>query len=139
MWRELDRKIFETTINTNDIPDNIKDVQEDVLKELIECKGCKKAYRIIAMELNFLRQLGIPVPRFCVDCRFASRHKFVPSPVFKEMSCMCVGEGSKEGVYQNNNTHGHSANDKCLHSFKTAYDVGTDIVYCETCYQKEVL
>ena len=138
MWRESNRKIYDTTIKAEDLPNAISDINENILKEIIACLHCKKAYRIILDELNFLKSSGLPLPRYCIDCRFAKRQKFMVPPVLRSTGCMCAGENSSNMVYKNTEKHDSHGDAKCTNTFQTAYDIEKEIIYCEKCYQSEV-
>ena len=126
IWWGHDTKEFTKTMLAKDLPDNIIDVDESILKEVIECKTCKLAYKIIDIEYQFYKKLSIPLPRNCNDCRFVRRFKFENPPKFYGRQCMCE-----------NNTHDHSK--KCQNIFETTYSPERpEIVYCEKCYQQEV-
>jgi hypothetical protein len=137
-WRELDRKVYDTTINADDLPELIEKTEKSITKEIIGCLNCKKAYRVIDSEFDFLKKLGLSLPRYCVDCRFLRRQKFVVPPKFRKGECMCNGESSTNLKYKNTEKHKSHGNNRCHNSFETAYDVDRDIVYCEDCYKKEV-
>jgi hypothetical protein len=53
-WRDEEEKEYAITKKAEDIPDHIKDVPDDILKEIIGCGKCGKGYKIIKMELDFL-------------------------------------------------------------------------------------
>lgn len=115
---EVSKKEYETTINPSDIPEEIKNVSNDILKEIISCKKCKRAYKIIPEELQFLRQNNFPLPRCCVDCRHYRRIEQRNKSKLWHRTCM------KEG---------------CNNEFETSYAPDRpEIVYCEKCYQQEV-
>jgi len=139
LWRESERREFETTINAADLRDDIKDVQDPILKEIIKCADCGKAYRVIKMELDFYRRIPLPLPRLCPDCRFKERFKFVNPPKFWDAKCQCAGETDERKIYKNDVKHFHGA-DHCPNEFKTSYAPGRpEIVYCESCYKTEVV
>jgi hypothetical protein len=118
LWREPNAREFQTTISGNDLPDSITEVSEDITKEIIACVNCKKAYRIVPIELQFYKRIGLPLPHKCHNCRFLDRYKFINKPKLYNRSCM------KEG---------------CKNEFQTSYEPNQpDIVYCESCYQQEV-
>jgi len=137
-WRDPDQKEYQTTLTAADLPDNIADVSDSVLKEIIQCESCKRAYRVITPELNFYKKIGLPLPRQCFDCRLRRRYSLVNRPIFYLRSCQCGGGKSSNGVYQNTVQHVHGAQ-TCGNQFETSYtpDRG-EIVYCEQCYQAEV-
>jgi len=137
-WEDPAPKEFQITVLSTDLPDTIEEVGDDILKEIIRCERCAKAFRIIRPELDFLREERIPLPRFCVDCRYVSRIKQrLPSRLFRR-PCMCAGSGSADRAYPNTIAHFHGT-DKCPNTFETAYTPDRpEIVYCEQCYQAEV-
>ncbi len=135
LWRDIERKEFKISKDFKDLPDNIKDVKDDVLKEVIKCSACGRAYRIVAMELNFLRQIGIPLPRLCVDCRYAERFRYVYPPKYWRRQCMCDYK-----AYKNFSKHEWHPDGRCPNEFETPYaPERPEIVYCEECNQKEVI
>lgn len=144
LWREPERREYETTINGEDLPDDIKDVQDSILKEIIKCSDCGRAYRVIEMELAFLRRIILPIPRKCPECRFKDRFRFVNSPKFWHAKCQCAGtssdmrHGTSDMVYTNAVPHFHG-DAHCPNEFETSYAPGRpEIIYCEKCYQQEV-
>jgi uncharacterized protein YbaR (Trm112 family) len=126
-WRDKTPGEYKITIKASDLPDDIKDVTDSILKEVIQCDSCKNAYRIIDAELGFYRRFLIPLPRLCFSCRHLERRKNVNPLKLWRRRCMC----SKQN-------HGHS--DKCPNEFETSYaPERPEIIYCEECYQQEVL
>jgi hypothetical protein len=135
---EIPKTEYITTIKTSSVPLDIKDVTDDILKEIISCEKCNKAYKIISEELQFLRQNNLPVPHYCVDCRhyerISQRNK---SKLYKRV-CDCNGNCSRNNKYSNSIEHFHGIN-KCENEFETSYSPDQqEIVYCEKCYQQEV-
>jgi hypothetical protein len=134
-WREPELREFQTTMDAKDLPDNIKDVKDDILKEIIKCASCGRAYRIITMEISFLRQMGIPLPRLCVDCRYERRFRHVNPPRFWHRRCVCDYK-----VYENFSKHEWHPEGRCPNEFETSYSPDRkEIVYCEECHQKEII
>ncbi len=118
-YRDLKNREFEKTILSFEIPDDIKDIDPDFVKEIIECEDCKRAFRIIQLEFDFYKNINLPVPRKCHECRFTERFKLVTPPIFYDRSCMNTG---------------------CTNKFRTPYSPNQpDIVYCESCYNNEVV
>ncbi len=127
LWRDINLREYQTTIKSADLPDIFSGEDLAVTKEIIECAHCKRAYRIIASEFEFYKKLKLPLPRSCHNCRFNDRFKLVNPPKLWLRSCMCHKEG-----------HTHAG--KCPNEFETSYSPDTpEIVYCEECYQREVL
>lgn len=140
-WQDADRKEFESTKKAADLPDAIGDVPDEILKKLIACLDCGRAYRIIRPELDYLRSKKVPLPRFCVDCRHRKRISQRSKTQLYGRQCMCAGPGSEGGAYANTAAaHAtHASGEHCPAAFKTAYPPDKpDIVYCEACYQAEV-
>jgi hypothetical protein len=98
------------------IPDDIKDVKDDILEKVLKCEDTGKAYKIIEMELSFYRKAGLPIPRKAPNKRHEDRiNKLLPCKLFKR----------KCG--------------KCSKEINTPYSSDRpEIVYCEKCYQQEV-
>ena len=139
LWREPERREYEATVKTVDLPDDIKDVQDDILKAIIACSDCGKPYRIIEMELQFLRRIPLPLPHKCPECRFKDRFTFVNPPKFWPAKCQCAGKTDDRKLYTNQNGgHAHGA-EHCANVFETSYaPERPDIIYCESCYNAEV-
>lgn len=134
-WQDPNPTEYETTVLADEIPDSIKDVKDTMTNEIIKCVECGKAYRIISSELGFLKQIGIPAPRSCVDCRHTARIKQRYQARFCEQQCMC-----DNSIYKNTSAHPHHLNGKCTNSFITIYPPDNkEIVYCESCYNSEVV
>ncbi|MEK7608778.1 MAG: hypothetical protein AAB495_04315 [Patescibacteria group bacterium] len=144
-WFDRPERHYEITLKNADIPDNIKDVQDDILNEVVECadmgnceEGCTVAFKIIKPELDIYRHMRIPLPRLCPNCRSARRIRQRNPSLLWERSCQCAGKESENKKYLNNSTHFHGA-EHCANTFQTTYAPGKpEIVYCEQCYQAEV-
>lgn len=116
-WITPDTKEYVITINHYDLPDNIKDVTEDITEEAIQCSTCVRGYKIIHQEFHFLKQHNLPLPRQCPFCRIENKIKrWVWQMTLNDRTC-----------------------DKCGVIFRTHYTKKeASIVYCKECYQKEV-
>ncbi|OGZ29298.1 MAG: hypothetical protein A2931_02565 [Candidatus Niyogibacteria bacterium RIFCSPLOWO2_01_FULL_45_48] len=68
-WREEDKKEYQTTKKSAELPDHIKDAPDNILQDIIECQKCARGYKIIPMEFKFLREMNLPLPRECPFCR----------------------------------------------------------------------
>ena len=134
VWREKELNEYQITLPAINIPDRLKDVSDSITKEIIGClhegkceDRCKKAFRITPDELGLYKRLGVPLPRLCFGCRHDARlRKRNPMHLWNR-ACMCDKAG-----------HGHEG--KCATTFETAYaPERKEIIYCESCYQKEVM
>lgn len=105
------------TVRSEDMPDNIKDVPDSILNEIMGCGECGRNYRLIKPELEFYRLMSVPLPRKCFNCRFVDRIKRRGPMKFFARKCA-----------------------KCQKSIKTTYAPDRpETVYCEQCYQAEVI
>jgi len=134
LWYETAKQNYKTTLSNKDIPDNIKDINEDILEQVIECAHqescgyeCTGAFRIIKMELDFLKRMNLPLPRLCTNCRHHERLSLRNPPHLYHRQCMCDKQ---------NHFHGEG---KCEVEFETSYVPDRpEKIYCEKCYQQEV-
>ncbi|MFA6353878.1 MAG: hypothetical protein WCW93_03015 [Candidatus Paceibacterota bacterium] len=145
IYREPVEKDYKTTILSKDLPDHIKDVSDSILDEIIACPNngdektqCAQAYRIIKVELDFLKNNNIALPRYCPNCRHYQRLKQRNPFHLWNGKCQCAGANSSNEKYKNTIEHAHGA-DPCPNEFETPYAPGRpEIIYCEKCYQQEV-
>src|SRR3989338_2228322 len=114
-WKDMETKSYIPTIKINALPDSIDDVADTIIDEIIECPNqgkletqCTSAYRILPDELSFYRQMNLPIPRFCPNCRYHARLVWKNPFNFYERECMCEL-----------NNHNHQT--KCLNTFETMY------------------
>ncbi|PIR44156.1 hypothetical protein COV23_01205 [Candidatus Wolfebacteria bacterium CG10_big_fil_rev_8_21_14_0_10_31_9] len=127
-----------------EIPDDINNVKDDILTNILKCEVSEKAYKIIPMELAFYRKMGIPIPRRSPLQRHKDRiSQLLPRKLY-DRKCMCNGNGlqitaNSQNKYQNTVVHTHGA-ESCLNEIKTPYSPDRpETVYCEICYQQEVV
>jgi hypothetical protein len=124
-WKDREKRDYPITLQTNNIPEGILEIDDSILKETIECQNkgdekyqCTSAFKIMPEELKFYRQKGLPLPRICPNCRHFEMLKYYNPMKLWHRKCM------KEG---------------CPNEFETSYTPERpEIVYCESCYQKEV-
>lgn len=131
-WKDKEERNYTIEIKNNDIPDNIKDVTDDIINKVIECAHsmdsgqahkscnhqCTEAFKIIPEEFQFYKRMNLPLPRLCPNCRHYERLSQRNPLKLWHRKCM------KEG---------------CTNEFETSYSPDRpEIIYCEKCYQKEV-
>ncbi len=134
LFRKPEHKDYKITKQASELPDHINELENSILNETIACLGggseltqCTGAYRITSEELLFLKKNSIAAPRHCPNCRHYKRLRLRNPLKLWHRSCMCE-EGS----------HEHSG--KCSNEFETSYaPERPEKVYCESCYQKEVI
>jgi len=106
------------TIQKGDIPNSIENTNENILEEILVCENCNKNFKIIEAELTFYKKMGLPIPHKDFECRHEDRMKKRNGMQLWHRKCM------KDG---------------CENEFETTYSPDRlDIIYCESCYQKEV-
>ena len=136
-WEDYPRGTFgKETISWDKIPDSIYDVHDlDVKREIFVCLNCKKNYKIISNEFAFYRNLHIPLPRLCPDCRHARRFKARGPNKLWHRQCFCDYK-----IYKNTTKHSHHPEGRCPNEFETSYAPNkTEVVYCEPCYNAEIV
>ena len=150
-WKDPEQRNINITIKSEDLPDHIKDVQDDITNQIIECQHnsqknntdcneqCTQAFKIIQPELQFYRKMNLPLPRLCPNCRHYQRLKQRNPLKLWHRKCQCNGIQSENEVYQNTIAHTHGEK-HCENTFETTYaPERPEIVYCEKCYQQEVM
>jgi hypothetical protein len=116
-WYEGEPSQYQVTKQGSDLPDTIAATEDSVLKENIGCNECGKAFRLTQGELALMRKLNLPLPRICSNCRQKARFARTNPPKLYDRTCA-----------------------KCSKAIKTSYaPERPEIVYCEECYQREVV
>jgi hypothetical protein len=138
-WRDSDAYPHKPTRNTTDLPDNITEIGEEILNEVIRCSNCEHVYRILQPEFQFLKQRHISLPQKCQDCRYKDRFALRNPLKLWHRKCRCAGKTSEDNIRTNSILHFHGEN-HCPNEFETSYaPERPEIVYCEQCYQSEVV
>ncbi len=121
-----------------EIPDDISEVGDNILEKVLKCEVSGRAYKIIPMELQFYRRMGLPISRRSPLQRHKDRMaRLLPRRLY-DRNCECAGPKSGKGEYKNTISHFHGAS-PCLNKIKTPYAPDRpEIVYCESCYTAEV-
>ena len=144
-WRDAEVRTYAITAPASALPDHIKEVPDTITKDVVGCTHngecvhqCSTAFRITPQELQFYRQMNIPLPRLCPNCRYYERLAERSPMQLWGRACQCAGERSEDDIYQNTAQHFHAAG-HCKNQFQTPYTPDRpEIVYCEQCYQAEV-
>lgn len=145
-WRDQEAKNYVPTRSAENIPSDITNVADNITGEIIECahygncnQNCTKAFKVTIDELSFYKKVGIPLPTLCHACRTMERLNFRLPIKLYDRTCMCAGANDATNQYQNVASHEH-ADSHCGEEFKTGFSLeGQAIVYCEKCYQQEVV
>ncbi len=120
-WRDEENKHIQP--QTYNMPDQIKDVPDSISSEIFVCQastawgsGCGKNFKIIPQELKFYRQMNIPLPHQCPNCRHIFRMSLRNPRKLWERHCA-----------------------KCGTTIQTSYSPERpETVYCKKCYLKEI-
>lgn len=108
------------------LPQTITAVSDEITQQVLLCSESGRAFRITAAELVFYRQLGLPLPRLHPEIRHRRRMNLRNPRKLWRRQCQCQV-----------NAHGHAG--PCLEEFNTTYKVERpEIVYCASCFQKEL-
>ncbi|MBU0727715.1 hypothetical protein KKA95_03450 [Patescibacteria group bacterium] len=117
-WSDFEPEVPKTTktIPSNRLPDNIKDIPDDILNWAIESEGNGKPFKIIPQELKFYRTKGLPIPHLSYKERHQKRVELQNPRKLYARNC-----------------------DECKKDIKTTYNPEhPEKVYCEECYFKHV-
>ncbi len=116
-WRWTKESMATTGKETlKDVPQRIQDVPESITKEVLGCTACKRNYKIIPQELALYRQMSIPLPGICPECRYGERLKNRNPRKLWKRTC-----------------------GKCGEELETTFSPErSEVIYCETCYLKTV-
>ena len=133
-WHDESAKTHVPTVLAADLPDTIAEVPDSFVSEVIGCPNagnvktqCTAAFKITGEELQLYKRLKVPLPRYCPNCRHYRRIALRNPMKLWARTCMCEREG-----------HDHAG--KCPNGFETSYaPERPETIYCESCYQKEVL
>ena len=117
-WREMREEMPSVTkvVSGDRLPETIDAVPDDVLQWAIRCEVSGKLFKIQPSELGLYRKLHVPLPRRHFEVRHAARRALRNPRKLWKRACA-----------------------KCGKSMETTYaPERPEIVYCESCYLKEV-
>ncbi len=150
-WYDQPERTTSIAHQASDLPDSIDQVDPAIAGKVIGCAhagtcehGCTKAFTTIPQELAYLLEQKLPLPRLCFACRHAERVTYRRPATLQTRQCDCQGSHSAQRAHQYINTnadHGpHAASEACPNQFETSFGANSpQIVYCESCYQAEVI
>lgn len=117
-WRDEADEVPKVSkvIPAEKLPDSIEEVPDDIINWAIRCEATKRPFKIIKQELDFYRQMKLPVPHLHPDERHRRRMALRNPRILWNRTCA-----------------------KCRKPTATSYSPERpEIVYCEKCYLKEV-
>lgn len=117
-WEDdIQMTIGKETLLPENIPDHIKEVKDSITKQILKCINCERNYKITKQELLFYRKMILPIPRKCFFCRHRERIKRRGPFKFFIRKCDNCGKGTHTNLTEE----------------------VAPIIYCEKCYQQEVI
>lgn len=138
-WIEEEPGKYTITINKDSIPDDIANVDENITKEILECNKCSRPFRIMGDEFTFLKNEKLPIPQQCSECRHENRIADRFKINLYDGHCMCNGGEDETGQFKNTAKHTHG-DTVCGQQFRTGFNPKDgNIIYCESCYQQEIM
>ena len=115
-WKWNEEQEEDAIEDPYEFPDSIQDVPDDICDRVLQCEDTKKPFKIIPKELEFLKEMELPLPRKC----FMQRHKM-------------------RMALRNPRKLWDRACGKCNKRIKTTYaSERPETVFCEDCYLAEV-
>ena len=127
LWRDTATRNYAVTKTATELEDNVNDVGNEILDDVIRCahiqdgeticnERCTTAFRITPQEFEFYKEMNIPLPRVCPNCRHARRIRGRRGMVLHHRTCQ-----------------------KCDKSVESSFGAADpDTIYCESCYNQEV-
>jgi len=116
-WQDFqEKKEYSNQILTQDLPNHIREVSDDILDRTIICAESGRGFKIIKQELDFYQKHNLPLPRFHPEVRHQHRLNQRRARQFFKRKCSRCG--------------------KIVESTIAVADPRR--VYCEDCYQKEI-
>lgn len=145
-WRDSIDQLHTITCQASGLADHIDEIDDGILRNVIGClhgaecaDQCTKAFKLIPQELKFYQSHNLPLPRLCPNCRHYERVRLRNPIALWNGTCQCQGTQSKNGAYQNKAIHTHGKN-PCGNEFETTYEQARkEIIYCQACYQTEII
>lgn len=111
---EAPKPKVENVLQAHELPEDIRDVTDDIVNVAIVCEITGRLFRIVKPELSFYRQHSIPLPHRHPDQRHTDRMNLRPPRKLWQRNCQ-----------------------KCNREIVTPYSSDQpDVVYCEECYSK---
>lgn len=118
-WRwkdDLPGTTGKETISWAQVPDSIAQAPATITNEILSCSVCHGNFRIIPQELVIRKDMHVPLPRTCPDCRHKGRLARRNPRHLWQRTCM-----------------------KCGKPIETTYAPDRpELVYCEECYLQQV-
>ena len=155
-WYDKPKNEYKPTIKAKDLPDHIKDVDDSILKEVIECANCHSRESGNPASGSPIK-LGMTPEKVRIaeesktteiSCAGSGVFKIIPQELkfYKKMNLplprLCPDCRHRERIKQRNPLKlwkRQCMKKGCKNTFETTYAPDRkEIVYCEKCYNEEV-
>ncbi|MDO8530374.1 MAG: hypothetical protein Q7S10_03160 [bacterium] len=141
-WKLDEGKHVAIDIKAVELPDHVRDAPTNIAEKIIGCEHngicnhhCTVGFKITPADFQYYQRNNFALPRLCPNCRHYERLSMTTPINFWHRQCMC-----DDKVYNNTTKHVHHSEGRCPNEFKTPYAPDRpEIVYCEQCYQQEVV
>ncbi len=141
-WKEEPDRAAAIEISPESLPDHVKDTPNDLAGKIIGClhhgtcnQKCTMGFRVTPSELQFYKAKNIALPRLCPNCRHYNRVDRMVRYALYKRECECDYK-----IHKNTVEHPHHKTGRCPNVFRTPYaPERPEIVYCESCYNAEVV
>jgi hypothetical protein len=101
--------------------------RNELLNGVLKCEKSGRPYKIMPKELLFYIKNNLPIPKIHYMVRMKDRLSRINLFDLYHRQCMCEGECKQH-------------ENRCQNEFETTYSPDQpERVYCESCYQKNVL
>ncbi|MEK7507494.1 MAG: hypothetical protein AAB602_00205, partial [Patescibacteria group bacterium] len=118
-WEDdIPMTVGQETTSHDKLPARPEDYQPDLDNEILACVSCRRNYRFIPMEINFLKRSALSLHRECFNCRHQRRMNMRNPRMLWDGAC-----------------------NRCDAVFKTSYppDKQKELpIFCEACYKREM-
>ena len=98
LWREYIPGLYKTTIKGKNLPQTIKEVDNSILDEVIECETSGRPFKITEQELSFYRRFDLPLPSVHPDERHRRRLEQRNPVILRKRMCF-FGDKEIETTY----------------------------------------
>lgn len=126
-WREQTGGTFgQETLIPDAMPDDVALTDISITQQVLKCGQCTRNFKMVQGEYEIYRRMGVALPRLCPNCRHLQRIQLRNPRQLWHRQCMCT-----------QTDHQHKG--RCAQEFETTYSPERkEIIYCDSCYRKEL-
>jgi hypothetical protein len=130
-WMDVAEEMPEadTLVSSFVLPDSINETGEEILQKTLRCCATGKPYRLTHRELNFYRQMSLPIPRLHPRTRYENRIKKRNPRRLWERDCKQCGETVRTT---------YAPDRAAVRGSEEPSGSRREIITCEKCYLKDV-